>query len=228
MQIIPAILVRTPEEFKYQLARLLPHFDYFQFDIQDGVLVESKTVNIDQIIQVFNNNPQLTSKEIVVDFDLMVQDYQSVISQFSLFPSNIKINYLFLREKVASREDLEELRKSQFFPTIALEPGDSIETIDKKFELINLPSIQIMTIHSGPQGQDFISEQLKKIEQLRNAGYRNKIFLDGAIDDRTLPLILKEKFQPDAVCIGSYFSRAENLEERIKTINNLLGKNQTE
>ena len=36
-----------------------------------------------------------------------------------------------------------------------------------------------MSVYLGKQGQTFLQNNLKKIEQLRNIDYRNKIFLDG-------------------------------------------------
>ena len=79
-----------------------------------------------------------------------------------------------------------------------------------------------MAIYPGAQGSAFMPETLQKIEQLRNANYRSSIFLDGAVNGETLPVILGKKYQPDFVCPGSYFSRAENVEEKVRKMEEVV------
>ena len=80
-----------------------------------------------------------------------------------------------------------------------------------------------MSVNPGKQGSPFIPETLKKIEQLRLLGYRSKIFLDGGVNDQTLPLILNQKYLPDVLCPGSFLTRAKDLEKNIKFLKNSTG-----
>ncbi|MDO9028676.1 MAG: hypothetical protein Q7U68_07475, partial [Candidatus Roizmanbacteria bacterium] len=59
-------------------------------------------------------------------------------------------------------------------------------------------------------------ETLTKVERLRQLGYRKEIFLDGAINKKTIPIILSKKYQPDFICPGSYLTKTKTLEENVK------------
>ncbi len=222
MQIVPAPLVYTEEELEEQLTKLIPYFDYLAIDIADGELIEEKTIQFDQVISTLKRMASVIEKELIVDLDLMVKDYQKIVQRLPDLPSFVKPNVILLRPGLISKEQLEKLNNSGQKFGIALHPEVSVETIQQQFELNSISTIQILTIDPGAQGRPFMPEQLEKIEQLRNAGYRNKIFLDGGINDKTLPIILSKNFRPDVLCIGSYFSQADILKERIEKIHSLL------
>jgi len=73
-----------------------------------------------------------------------------------------------------------------------------------------------MSVTPGVQGNPFLEETLNKIEQLRLLGYRKEIFLDGAVNEKTIPVILSKKYQPDFICPGSYLTKTKSLEENVK------------
>jgi pentose-5-phosphate-3-epimerase len=81
-----------------------------------------------------------------------------------------------------------------------------------------------MSVNPGRQGQPFLLETLKKIEQLRLLGYRNKIFLDGGINEKTIPEILAQKFLPDVLCPGSFLTKADekDLSKRVDYLFNII------
>ena len=62
------------------------------------------------------------------------------------------------------------------------------------------------------EGKPFILEALNKIEQLRQLNYRKKIFLDGAVNDKTLPYINSLKYKPDYICPGSFLAKCSDNE----------------
>ena len=79
-----------------------------------------------------------------------------------------------------------------------------------------------MTIIPGAQEQTFIDYPLEKIEQLRAAGYRYNISVDGGVNNITLPIIVSKKNRPDFLNIGSYFSKSNNIEQSIRKINSVI------
>jgi pentose-5-phosphate-3-epimerase len=79
-----------------------------------------------------------------------------------------------------------------------------------------------MSVTPGVQGNPFFPETLVKIEQLRLLGYRNKIFLDGAVNDKTLLIINKLKYKPDVICPGSFLTKAKDLEKNVEYLNKLI------
>lgn len=219
---MPAILVHSEEELTHQLEKLTPYFDNLQIDIANN------TLGADQIIAGLNRVADKLARPLTIDFDLMISDYQTTMQKLTVLSPKITRNNLFLRPKTITQNEMVSLQNQGFTVGLALDPDDSPETIEKQFELTNLPVIQVMTVAPGAQGRHFMPEQLKKIEQLRNAGYRNKVFLDGGINEETLKIILQQKFRPDVLCVGSYFSNAENIEERITSLRQILGENQSD
>ncbi len=208
MEIIPSVLVSTAENFLQQAGKLIPFFQRFQIDIADGKFVPEKTVTLEQIRDSLSQSG--FSANVTLDFDLMINETTSAITIIDELAKNYKSGFNFIHNLQA------------FVPHInvgiAIDPAISVETIIQGFDLDALPAIQIMSVVPGAQGQAFIPETLNKIEHLRKAGYRHKIFLDGGINPSTLPMITEKQFRPDAVCVGSYLSRADDLGARIKTL----------
>lgn len=209
MKIVPAILVNNVENFVQQVNKFAPYYQHFAIDIADGLFVPDKTINLSEIALNLSRIESLTA--LTFDFDLMVKDLTAHLNELVELEKQMKINVIFTHsfESFNPRPNL----------GIAIDPPIPADTIIQAFELNTLPAIQIMSITPGAQGRAFIPETLQKIEQLRNAGYRNNIYLDGGINNETLHTIFQQQFQPDVLCIGSYLTQAENVDERVKQLN---------
>ncbi len=220
MEITPSILVSDISTFWQQIGRLLPYLQHFQVDICDGIFVLNKTITIDDIfstIKHYNDNVS----NLIFDFHLMVKNYKQHIEELNQLQKTIKIDTVLLHYSV--NPDFNVL--SVPFPFsfgLVLDPDDRVETIKQKYDLQKLPAIQIMSVYPGQQGQAFLPETLQKIEQLRKAGYRNKIYLDGGINEQTLPIIFAQQYKPDVIGPGSFFSKAEDIKEKIDLLNKYL------
>jgi pentose-5-phosphate-3-epimerase len=46
--------------------------------------------------------------------------------------------------------------------------------------------------------------------------------LDGAVNDKTLPIINDLKYKPDVVCPGSFLTKAKDLKKNVKYLNNYV------
>src|SRR3990167_1403555 len=112
MQIIPALLVYTKEELEEQTKKVLPYFNHIAIDIADGLLVKDKTLDINQTINVLQKISPNLGKELIVDFDLIVQDYKKVVSRFVELPQNITIDTVIVRLNVISKEEFLYLQNS--------------------------------------------------------------------------------------------------------------------
>ncbi len=231
MQIYPSILEKDSDSFFTQLNQVLPHFDHIQIDITDGLFVPQKTVQIEELNAMRST---LTTSNKTFEFHLMVNDYKKEIEKLEKLKETIKITGVLIHIKALAldpsvatlpRDDGGE----QFKPAdnnnrweygIVLNPendvSDNWETI-KQFG-----TVQLMTVNPGQQGSPFVPEALDKIGELRQCGFVGKIILDGAMNDKTLPIVLQQKYLPDAICPGSYFK--ENVEDRLKTLRNILSK----
>lgn len=214
MIVFPSILEKTAEELFSQIQKLSKYYSHFQIDIADGIFVENKTAQIEDLLNYYTLQP--TTYNLSFEFHLMVKDYETDIEKILDLKKLINTNAVLIHASLNPNiQNLVSKIESLLFGLV-LNPEDSVETIKTKYDLQKVPIIQIMSVHPGAQGNPFIPETLKKIEQLRTANYRNIISLDGAINDKTIPIIFSQKFQPDIVCPGSFLTRAENLEERVR------------
>lgn len=213
MKIVPSIYEKTPAGFLNQLTRLSSYFSYFQIDIADGIYTPNKTIQIEDINKLLDSEFQNTVK-MLFDFHLMVNDYEAGIQKIIKLKDKINIGAILIPYSLHPNYSL--LIKN--YPTslgLVLNSEDPVINLAKDYDIKIISIIQIMTVHIGAQGNPFLAENLKKIEQLKNAGFTGKIFIDGGINDKTLSQILSQKYQPDVLCVGSYLTKNSNLKNNV-------------
>lgn len=215
MIIIPSILEKTAGAYMSQIQKLSKYYAHFQIDIADGIFVSNKTAQIEELEKTMKQSNNRTIKNLSFEFHLMVQDYEKEIEKLEKLRNWLNIKTVLVHASLFPNYQLLTTNYKLFSFGLVLNPEDSVKTIKTKYELEKVPIIQIMSVNPGAQGNPFIPETLQKVEQLRNANYKNIISLDGGINNATIPYILSQKFQPDIVCPGSFLTRAENLEERV-------------
>ena len=213
MQICPSMPLPTMEALATNINKLSPFYKYFQIDICDGIYVNNRTVQIEDIIKGYKqiNNYQSS----VFDFHLMVKDYETDIKKLEKLRNSITIKNVFIHFDLLPNYELLTTNYSLSIG-LTLNPQDQVGDLVSRYDLKSIPTIQIMSFVPGVQGNPFIPNTLNKIEQLRVLGYKSKIFLDGAVNDKTLPYINKQKFKPDVVCPGSFLTKAKDLEENVQ------------
>jgi len=205
MQIYPSILETSKESFDKKLGNLLPHFNHFQIDITDGLFVPEKTVQIEEL----DAKDWKTQSEKTFEFHLMVENFESEIEKINQLTNSITVTSILIH--LGSLNTKYKMLNTKYHFGIVLNPEDEVLPqwdIIKSFEII-----QLMTVHPGRQGSPFVPEVLNKISQLRAKGYAGKIILDGAMNDETLAQVLAQKFWPDAICPGSFFT--EDIQNRL-------------
>lgn len=215
MIVFPSILEKSAEEYISQIQKLSKYYSHFQIDIADGIFVSNKTAQIQEISPLFIPSVARSMSHLTFEFHLMVKDYKTGIEKILDLKKLINISLVLVH--LSLNPDIENLTSKieRLLFGLVLNPEDEVETIKTKYNLKKMPIIQIMSVHPGAQGNPFIPETLQKIEQLKNANYKNIISLDGGINDTTIPYILSHKFKPDILCPGSFLTRAENLEQRV-------------
>ena len=223
MQICPSILEYKDTDYLSTIKKLSPHYKYFQIDFADGKYVDNKTATIDSFINQFTTGNFKSSvnlqtlKTLVFDFHLMVKEYEEYIKKIEILKDFLNIKNIFIHFDLSPNLSL--LSKKYIYPIgLVLNPQDQIDDLARKYNLKNVPFIQIMSIVPGAQGKPFIPETINKVEQLRQLGYRSNIFLDGAVNDKTLPIINSYKFKPDFICPGSFLAKSpdNDLSNRVK------------
>ena len=214
MQICPSMPEPTMDALAATINRLSPFYNYFQIDIGDGIFVNNRTVQIDDISKNYKQFNKYQS--LVFDFHLMVSDFEKDILKLNQLKKLINIRNIFIHFSAIKNFKLIISNLSPLPIGLTLNPQDQISDLTSQYNLNIIPCIQIMSVIPGVQGNPFLPDMLKKIEQLRVLGYRNNIFLDGAVNDKTLPFINKQKYKPDVICPGSFLTKAKDLEKNVK------------
>lgn len=213
MQVIPSIDVATIIDLSFQVKRLAPFYQRFQIDYADGKFVQFQTPSLQELLEAL-----MAFDGMEFDIHLMTSDYQKALDVLERYKNRLKINLVFVHFSAKPPSELIFSESSSFQYGLVLNPEDTVDAIRQVYPLEKIKGIQIMSIVPGPQGNPFISDSLNKIDQLRMFDYRYPIFLDGGVNAETLKIIQDRENLPDFICPGSFFSKAENVEDRVKSL----------
>jgi len=221
MKIAVSVYEKTIQNFLNQINKLSSYVSYFQIDISDGIYAPNKTVQVEEIANNINN---LGSNiyHLNFDFHLMVKDFETEIKKLINFKDKISINNILIHYSL--KPNYQSLITNYQLPIgMVLNSEDRVSNLVENYEIQKIPIIQIMTVQIGAQGNPFLPENINKVEQLKKAYFSGQIFLDGGINEKTLPIILSKEYRPDVLCPGAYLTQAslEELPERIKYLENL-------
>lgn len=208
MEIIPTILENTPHDAQAQIVRLSSFFNVFQIDVADGVFAPNRTPSVKEI-----DFPEIPSA--AYDFHLMTRDYEQEIEDIKAQSNKITVRNILVHSALSPNYHLLSMTYPQFTYGAVLNSEDNILEAKSNYNIQTIPLIQFMTVHIGSQGNPFIEQVLKKIELLRKGGYRGKIFIDGSVNDETIPLIMSKEYRPNGLCVGSYITKTRSLEDSI-------------
>lgn len=234
MNIYPSVLETDTETFVKRIQTYAPIFPHMQIDIADAVLVNNKTIQIDDIAQLVTSNQLPVTINNTFEFHLMVKDWQKELSKLAQLSSYMTITQVFVHANVLShsvipnsfRDLIKMLNQVQHDLGVelgfALNPEDSIEQYWKL--ITEYKHVLIMTVTPGKQGSEFLPAMVDKVDELREAGYKGTITLDGGINGSTLKTILSHKHWPDGVCPGSYFH--EDTDKKLQKLYELVSSYQ--
>lgn len=217
MQVIPSIDVEKISDLQTQLERLTPFYGRFQIDFADGRFVNFTTPPLNDLLKSLS-----PYSSVQFDIHLMTVDYQEALGLINQYSSDFNTGVIFIHHAANPSPTMFLEEEAPYKLGLVLNPEDSVDTIQQSYDLTKIENVQLMTIEPGPQGNPFLPNMLNKIEQLRLVGYKNKIFLDGGVNEESLKTILGQKYLPDFICPGSFFSRAENIEERVQYLSEVL------
>lgn len=225
MQIIPAILATTKEEYLEFLDKLdnsgLSKDSWVHIDFMDGEFVSSKSVGTDIILDYKN---WIRIRDYKVEVHLM--ERSPSVSQFeSSGVERILIHFeIGLKTKEGEVNDLEFLKeyKPQTKGGLVINPETSVEQARPYLELVDV--LQIMGVHPGKQGQEFIPETLEKVKEAvrirEQMGLEFKIGVDGGVSLNNVKLI--KEAGADYVVVGSHVFEGDinkNVQEFNQEIN---------
>jgi len=164
VEIIPAILSKSVEDFNKKIEKVKPYVSMVHVDMMDNKFVPNKTLEADEI-------PPLI-KEIDYEFHWMYEEPEPQLPKFpdSLHLVNVEILNPERWQKIKAMAKRIGIAINPPTPFSALEPylGDTNEFL-------------VMSVNPGFSKQSYISEVEEKIKALRKAKADANIEVDGGI-----------------------------------------------
>ncbi|MBA3679051.1 hypothetical protein H0W80_02580 [Candidatus Saccharibacteria bacterium] len=188
-KIVPALLVKTVEEYNATLRKARQLTNRFHIDIIDGKYVDNLTIMPRDIQKQVDNK---------MDMHLMVEDPVWFAREcISLNPHIVIIQYESPGDVVAA---LELVVKSGFRAGLAINPETSVDMIKKLMPIISY--VQIMGYPAGFAGTKFERSVLEKPAQVRAINPAIEVGLDGGVNGKTITGIAKAEF--DVINVNSF------------------------
>ena len=191
--------------------------DYFHIDVMDGKFVEKDTYQkmfeYASYIRRISNLP--------LDVHLMVENIDKAVEDFLAVEPNIITFHL---EACKDKEDV--MKKIQYIKDnrckvgIAIKPNTKIEDIYEFLPYIHL--CLVMTVEPGKGGQTFLSDMVKKLEDLKKYLEENDletdIEVDGGINLKTAPIV--KNAGANILVAGTAILMANKFEDIISELKN--------
>ena len=191
--------------------------DYFHIDVMDGKFVKQDTYQ--KMIQYSNYIKRISN--LPLDVHLMVEDVETGIEVFSADEPNIITFHL---EACKTKEDVIKninlIKEKGSRVGIAIKPNTKIEEIYEFLPYIHL--CLVMTVEPGKGGQTFLSDMVKKIEDLKKYLEEKKlekdIEVDGGINLKTAPIV--KNAGANILVAGTAILMANKFEDIIEELKN--------
>jgi ribose 5-phosphate isomerase B len=206
-KIIPVVLSDNLDDYKFRIKEFSKFSKVVNIDIEDGNFVVEKTPAIKEIMELTE------SQNVYFTVHLMVSDPQTCIEELKSY-SNISTVY------VHAESLTQEILQEELPFDIAIVVSDFTDVKDYADLYPFCTIAQVMTVPLGKKGSKFISEQLKKIEELRALGFKGEIHIDGSVNDETLPDIMK--YHPEILNVDSAILKNDLFEENFNRMQSLV------
>jgi ribulose-phosphate 3-epimerase len=158
--------------------------DAIQIDVMDGHFVPNLTFG-PGIVRALR--PLVRLK---LDVHLMIDNPDAFIREFA----QAGADRLIVHQEVCPdlNRTLRSICELGVDAGVAISPATDIDILEQYLDRVDV--VQVMTVHPGFGGQEFIPSQLEKIKRLRNVLRERRlgvrIAVDGGIDEDTAPLVV--------------------------------------
>jgi len=209
-RIIPAILTADPAELREGLKTLKGHTNWVHVDIMDGKFVANTSVNLFELgeaSQFFN-----------IEIHLMVESPEKYFEDCKGIGAKRVIFHLEAAENPAGV--LQKMEEHGFQKGVALNPPTPVSKLAPY--VAQLDAVLVMSVNPGFQQQEFISDVLSKVSEIRRLKQDILVGIDGGINEQTI----KQAFGAgvDYACAGSAVMKTSDPVVALKHLQELISQ----
>lgn len=208
IEVIPAIIASSYQELEEKIKQVEPYVGRAHVDIMDGIFVANRTIDGPAEIERLDTPLEL-------EIHLMVQKPENKI--ISWLETRADKFLVHLESTTKMKEVIDFVREADKQIFAVLNPETDYQMLRPFVDMID--GIQVMTVHPGQYGADFVEETLKKIEDIHYFYPDLPIEVDGAINPKTAPKCIRAG--ASILAVGSHIWNSKNIEKAINEFKNV-------
>lgn len=206
IKVAPSILSADFSQLSDEIKRVeKAGADLLHIDVMDGHFVKNITIG-PLVVKSIRPKTQLP-----IISHLMIDDPEDYIKAFAEAGSDGIIFHI-----EATNEPEKIIKQINSFDKkagIAVNPETEIWAIESILDKLDM--VLIMSVHPGFGGQEFISEVLPKIKELRD-GFQRDIAVDGGINSETAREVIEAG--ANVMVAGTYIFASNNIRNTIESL----------
>ena len=207
VEIVPAILDKTPEEFEKHIEQLKNSHSFKEgwvhIDFADNKFVPNQTIDVETVAKF--------PTELKKEAHLMVARPLDWINK--LKEAGFERVIFHFESEDNPEEVIKSTKEAGMEVGIAINPDTQIEKLEPYKDKID--QILVMGIVPGFQGQPFIPATIEKIKSLKAKGWQVKISIDGAVRDENAEDLVNAGV--DQLVSGSFLLKGD-IDENVEKI----------
>jgi len=184
--------------------------DYIHIDVMDGSFVPNITIG-NEVVKNIRKNTKLP-----FDVHLMINNPDNHIESFANAGSDI----ITIHEEASTHLDrsIELIKSFNKKAGVSIVPSTNENVLDYVLDKVDL--ILVMTVNPGFGGQEFLSSQLRKIENIANKIAKTNrnidLEVDGGINEQTVQSV--KDAGANVLVSGSYIFKSSNYADAISKL----------
>lgn len=174
IEIIPAILAKTSEEFESMVRMVELYVDRVHLDIIDGDFVSNKTIS---------GYEELSKMETKVYFDVHLMVSRPEDQMYFWYKTKADRFLIHAETDHGHRNLIDQIHFNDRKVGLVLNPETQTDKIAELIE--NIDFVQFMTVRPGNYGGEFVESTLGKILEFHNQYPSVPVFVDGGVNPKT-------------------------------------------
>lgn len=213
MQIYPSILTNSLELAQKQLDLVSGNVATVQIDIIDGVYAPTKTITIQDAVQ-------LHSDTLTYDFHLQTVNPVQFLDTW-ISSAQTRAIYGQIEQMSSQQQFLQRVHALDIKAGLSVDLLTPVSLIDMN-ALKHLDVLQIMSIYAGTQGDVFQDGAVEKIREARALIDTHHLDCELIVDGGITPETWKQCKQigADSASVGSFLWKAESIQTALSALHN--------